>query len=315
MVRIASALVMAALAGNALAQTGSVNDAYIFGDGTSQVYQVTLGGSEVLNARTGNSRFAINSDTQFISPYRATWGGTNNNFYIGGFNGVTEIDGNTGAFVKQIGSGGGLDVQVSYLGTTLYRGDANGIGEYDLSTGAYIRNLTTGVGAGGYHLMKARGNDLYVSSWGGTTVQRYDQATGALLGTLTSTPFGCQALEFDSFGNLYASGLYESAAVSGVWKYDFGTGTWNMFAQASAAPGGGGYPNGPHGFTFGRDGDLYMAFASGAVEVYDGQTGAYLRQMWQVADKLTDIQFKPVPAPAGLAVLGVAALGARRRRR
>lgn len=315
MTRFAFALVMAGMAGVASAQTGSANDAYIFGDGSSQVYQVNLAGTEVLNSRTGNSHFALSGDTLGINPYRATWGGLNNNFYIGGFGGVTEIDGNTGAFVKQIGSGGGLDVQVSYLGTTLYRGDAFGIGEYDIASGTRIRTLTGGNGSAGNHLMRARGTDLWVSSWNGTSVERYDQATGALLQTISNTPFGCQALETDSLGNLYASGLYESAAVSGVWKYDFNTGTWNMFAQASAAPGGGGYPNGPHGFTFGADGNLYMAFASGAVEVYNGATGAYLYQLWSVADKLTDIKFKPVPTPGGLALLGVAALGARRRRR
>lgn len=312
--RFAFTLVFAGLAGVASAQTGSVNDAYVFGDVTSQVYQVTLGGTEVLNSRTGNSHFALAGDTSFVTPYRATWGGTANNFYIGGFSGLTEIDGTTGAFVKQIGSGAALDVQVSYLGTTLYRGDSLGIGEYDIATGNRIRTLTGGVGAGGNHLMRARGSDMWVSSWGGATVERYDQVTGTLLQTITNTPFGCQALETDSYGNLYASGLYEGAAVSGVWKYDFGTGQWNMFAPATAA-GGGGYPNGPHGFTFGTDGNLYVAFASGSVEVYNGATGAFMHRMWSVADKLTDIKFKPVPTPGGLALLGVVALGAGRRRR
>ena len=312
MIRTASALAVFVLAGSAMAQAGSVNDAYVFGDGTSQVYQVNLAGSEVTNPRTG-SHFAMNFDTQFISPYRATWGGVNNNFYIGGFGGVTEIDGNTGQFVKQIGSGAGLDVKVSYLGTTIFRGDGLGVGEYDIATGTRLRTLS-GAGANSA-LMASRGQDLYVGNWQAGGITKVDQVTGATLGTLTSTPFGLQALEFDSLGNLYASGLYESAAISGVWKYDFGSGTWNMFAQASSAPGGGSYPNGPHGFTFGADGDLYMAFARGSVEVYDGQTGAWLRTLWTVADKLCDVQFKPVPTPGSLALMGVAAVAAGRRRR
>ena len=205
MIRIASSLLVAALAGTALANPGDPLDAYIFGDGTNQVYQVTLGGVEVLNPRTANSHFAISSDVQFISPYRATWGGQNNNFYIGGFGGLTEIDGNTGAFVKQIGSGQSLDVQISYTGTTLYRGSGNGIDEHDIATGAYIRTLTGGIGAGGAHLMKSRGNRLYVSGWNASAINVYDQVSGNLLSSLSPAPFQVQALEFDAAGNFYAS--------------------------------------------------------------------------------------------------------------
>lgn len=306
-----------AFAGAASAQTGSANDMYVFGDGSSQVYQVTLAGAEVTNARTG-SHFALSADTRGISPYRATWGGVNNNFFIGGFGGLTEIDGNTGAFVKQIGSGGALDVQISQTGTTLYRGDGLGVGEYDINTGARIRTLTTGVGAQGNTLMKARGNSLYVSGWNSNVVIKVDQTTGAQdmsFGTVTM-PFMCQALETDSFGNLYASALYEGGAVSGVWKYDPASGTWSMFARASDAPNGtGNYPYGPHGFTFGPDGNLYVAHASGGVEKYNGITGAYVGQVWFVNDKLTDVQFKPVPAPGAFALLGLAGVAGLRRRR
>jgi MYXO-CTERM domain-containing protein len=160
--------------------------------------------------------------------------------------------------------------------------------------------------------MATRGNLMYVSSWNATSVTIVDQVTGNTVGAIASTPFYCQALEFDSFGNLYASALYEGNPTAGIWKYDSGSNTWSQFASAAAS----GQPGGPHGFTFGRDGNLYAAFNGGSINVYDGQTGAFLRTLWTVNDKLTDVQFKPVPTPGALALMGVAALaGGRRRRR
>ncbi len=308
------------LAGVASAQPGSPNDAYIFGDGSSQIYQVTLGGTEVLNPRTGNSRFSVSSDLQSNSPYLARWGGVNNNFYVGGFGGLIEVDGNTGAFVRRFTSGVSLDCDISYTGNTIFISDSAGIGEYRISDGVRIRTLTSGVGGGGNTLMKTRGTDIYVSTWGfsgGVQLRKYDQITGnqdMAFGTVI-VPFAVQALNFDSFGNFYASSLYGNT--NGVHKFDFATKTFSMFAAAAAAPGGSasGWPNGPHGFEFGPDGKLYQAFASGAVEVYNGITGAWERTLIRVNDKLTDIRFKPIPAPGALMVLGLAGIAAGRRRR
>lgn len=317
-------LAMTGLAAAANAQIGSVNDAYIFGDASSQVYQVKLDGTYVPGNYVGSGAqgnvFSNSTETRGISPYRASWGGVSNNFFIGGFGGMTEVDGNTGAFVRSYNtSGASLDNDISWNGNTVLASDSAGIGEYDIATGTRIRTVTAGLGVGGYHLMKTRGTDVYVSNWGfGNSggIRKYDQITGVQdMSFNVATPFAVQAIEFDSFGNLYASSLYGNN--NGVLKYDFNTNSWVMFANAAAAPGGSasGWPNGPHGFSFGPDGNLYQAFANGAVQVYNGTTGAWLRTLYTFADKLTDIQFKPVPTPGAMMAFGVAGVFAARRRR
>lgn len=321
MKKIVLGLALAGMAAAANAQIGSANDAYIFGDATHQVYQVKLDGTYVPGNYVGTGPqgnvFSNSSQVRAISPYRASWGGISNNFFIGGFSGLTEIDGNTGAQVRAYATLGGtsLDNDISWNGNTVLASDSAGIGEYDIATGTRLRTVTAGIGSGGYTLMKTRGTDVWVSGWGANQIKKFDQISGNYMGVTINCNFQVQAVEFDSFGNLYASSLYGNN--NGVLKYDFNTNSWVMFADAAAAPGGSstGYPGGPHGFSFGPDGNLYQAFANGTVQVYNGTTGAWMHTLYTFADKLCDVQFKPVPTPGAMMAFGAAGVFAARRRR
>ena len=93
--------------------------------------------------------------------------------------------------------------------------------------------------------------DLLVSSQGTNSVLRYDQTTGASLGTFTTggalgAPNG---LGFGPDGNLYVS----SYTTDNVLRYN---GTTGAFIDTFAT---GGSLSGPYGLGFGPDGNLYVS--------------------------------------------------------
>ncbi|QOI99471.1 MAG: hypothetical protein HRU70_02830 [Phycisphaeraceae bacterium] len=303
-----SILGVVGLAASASAQLGNPNDLYVYGDTSDNVYQIEPNGNYVgVFSNTG----AFNTLGFF--------GGNNNTFLAGGTGGLREIDGNTGAVIRTLGSGFTYDVQFANNGN-IYATKSDGtIKEYDYATGNFIRNVVTGIG--GHAALNIRGNVMYTtdnkSGWSnGTRLSQRDANTGAINWTLDTAAFGIfsiQSIRFDSFGNLYVANMYSGQ--NGIYKLDWNTMTFSLFADNNV-PGGGptGWP-GCHGFNFGPDGHLYAAMAGGTVVKYNGQTGAFMGVLWSVNDKLSDVVFKPIPTPGALALLGMGGLLAARRRR
>lgn len=336
-------LAVVGMAAAANAQVGSPQDMYVMGDGSSEVYQVTkwagfnnsgnhinnpmwAGNGSAASLPAGYHPFSPSGaqGTQSNSPYLASFGGARNNFYVSGFGGTVEVDGNTGAYVQRFTNGFSLDNEVSANGNDMWVADSNGTSLYN-SAAVYQGVSLAGVGAGGGSLMTSNGNDLYVSGWNSTSIVKYtgpnvnsmtvDLAWG-VNGVMQTTGGPIQKLDFDSFGNLYYSTLYGAIANNGLYRVN-AAGTsdaqvCNALVAETAFPGE--MVTGWHGFEFGPDGNIYFAGQYGDVWVYRAD-GTFLGKLIDIDTKLTDVNFKPVPTPGVLSVLGLGALAARRRRR
>lgn len=121
----------------------------------------------------------------------------------------------------------------------------------------------------------ATSQELLVSSYNGDEVQRYDPATGALVGTLAGVP-GAQSLRFGPDGHLYVV----AEKTNQVLRFDGATG-----AQLGVFVGDDpltpqdetGGLNGPTAAVFSPAGELFVAsFNNDSILRYDGATGAFL---------------------------------------
>jgi hypothetical protein len=296
---------------------GNPLDMYLTSDTSNEIYQYerTSPWGYVPGTYTGVAKPQVFSNSGQYSPSSAMYlgcvAGPNQNFWVGGFSGLTQIHSNTGANVGSIGGGQRLGPATAPNGNVVV-GGPSGIEEFDSTSGAFVRNIN-GFG-GGNNMYAFSGNTMYSTQWSGGlsgVVKVFDFVTGASIGADIMVPFAAQKIAIGPDGALYASALYTSPSYEGVYRWD-GL-NWNVFASSLAQPG-----TGPHGFAWDPVSlDLYMAFQTGQIHRYDGLTGAYLSTVDTVQTKLTDIFFKrTVPTPGTVAMLGAGAvLVARRRRR
>jgi hypothetical protein len=240
--------------------------------------------------------------------------GPTQNFFVGSFSGLNQVNSNTGAHVSSIGAGGGARLgPATAPNGNVAVGGLSGIEEYNSTTGAFVRTVNNY--GSGFNLLCFDGDTMYATQWqtgGGTTIKQFSFTTGASTGPDIAVPFSPQEIGIGPDGALYASGLYDGTTYSGVLRYNGSA--WTMFADAEAnGPSG----TGPHGFAWDPvNFDLYLAYQTGEIERYNGFTGQYLNRIDTIATKLTDVLFKvQVPAPSSLALLGLGGLVAARRRR
>lgn len=298
---------------------GDPNDMYLTSDSAHEIYQFERTSpynyvQGVYNTSTpvpGNKVFSNSSQVGFISPYLACVAGTTNEFWIGGFGGMTRINSSTGAVVSTPAGGQRLGPSKALNGNVIV-GGPSGVEEFDGNTGAFVRTVAA-VGDG-RNLVVHEGNEVFTANWDnqGFGIKRNNFVTGLTSGADIVTPFRPQEISFGPDGRLYASANYYGSG-GGVYRYDMGTSTWSLWADTTVLG-----QAGPHGFAWDPS-DLsafYTAQPTGEVYKFDGTTGAFLGSVAFVPTKLTDLLFqRQVPAPGTLALVGLAGVFAGRRRR
>jgi len=311
--------VLAAAAGAWAGPSGDPNDIYVMSDAHSEVYQYgrTNPWPYVPGSYAGflsppwNNVFSNSTQTGPNAPYLGAVAGTNDDLFIGGFGGLTRLDSATGAQVQIVATGLRIGPAKAPNGNIVV-GGPTGTEEYNPDTGAFVRTVE-GYGSG-YNLHAFRGNEMFVSQWGGsgaTVIKRFDFTSGLSSGADIAVPFVPQEIGFGPGNVLLASALYEGDPTAGLWRYNEGPATWTQVIQTDP------YTTGaPHGFTIDPvNGDIYMACYTGDLLRFDSAYN-YLNTIDTIPTKLTDVLFhRVVPEPASMALLGLGAVALLRRRR
>lgn len=158
-----------------------------------------------------------------------------------------------------------------------------------------------------------KGGTMYVSGFGGNTVNRYDAATGAFIGLLPLTVNGPLYIRASDNGDLYISEF----GINRVTR--FNTVTNRLVARYGGLAGGGATPlAGPVGQLVLPNGDLLVtSWRDGRVVRMNESTGAMLGNFLTGYPQANDLALTlDVPGPGVIAFAGGAgAVAAGRRRR
>lgn len=298
---------------------GNPTDMYLTSDSGNELYQFEStspwnyvpGTYTTPTSVPSNKVFSNSSQVGTIYPYLGDTAGPSQDFWIGGFAGLTRVSSSTGAFISSVAGGQRLGPHKGPNNNVLV-GGPSGVEEFDGTTGAFVQTRSS-IGDG-YNLITHQGNEVFVASWNNSAfgIKRFDFLTGLSTGPDIATPFQPQEIGFGPDGSLYAGANYASSG-GGVYKYNSGTGTWNLWADTTILG-----ANGPHGFAWDPNNlnNFYTAMPGGQIYRFDGSSGAFLGQVGYVPAKLTDLLFTvQIPAPSAIALLGVGGLMASRRRR
>lgn len=298
---------------------GNPTDMYLTSDSGNELYQFEStspwnyvpGTYTTTTAVPSNKVFSNNTQVGTIYPYLGDTAGANQDFWIGGFAGLTRVNSSTGAFIQSVATGARLGPHKGPNGNILV-GGPSGVEEFDAATGAFVQ--TRGSYGNGNNLITHKNNEVFVANWNssGFGIKRFDFVSGLATGPDIATPFNPQEISFGPDGSLFASANYYGSG-GGVYKYDAGAGVWNLWADTTVLG-----QAGPHGFAWDPNNlnNFYTAMPGGMIYRFDGTTGAFLGQVGFVPAKLTDLLFTvQVPAPSAIALLGMGGLIATRRRR
>lgn len=197
-------------------------------------------------------------------------------------NSVLRYNGNTGAFIDNFASGGGLNSPAGLAinpigGNLLVAGTGNNnVRQFNINTGTSMGNFTSGGSLMGPDGMIYGGDGkLYVSGGVAANVQRFnsDGTFDTVFGTPISsggTLLGVTGVTFGGPTNQLFAGCFNSNFVSNVQRFPVGGGAGSVFTSGTSLPI-------PAGITFGPDGNLYVSSSlNNSVLRYNGTTGVFM---------------------------------------
>lgn len=279
-------------------------DLYVTEEGPGNVWQ--------FNGTTGAPISFFNTGPLTGNLMGIHTGGAVGDVLVGtGFGGVHRLDRNTGALVQTYNPGGGWQWAGLWrpTGNTILIGSHNtdDLREYDATTGALVGTFATGITKPADMIYGPNGN-LFICSFSPTGgVYEVDGNTGALLGHYAVGAAFTNDIIFMPDGRRIVTAMGDNKA------HVFDS-SWNQIATFSGTGWGR-----IHGITISPHDGLIYAIDGMTTNVhsFDPTTYAEVNAIFSSTNsKPVDLEFRPaIPTPGAVALLGVGAAAALRRRR